>query len=211
MDKLKAVEYIIKNFGGLNKGVPIFKDPFRILIATIISQRTRDETTLKVSKKLFETFPTPQSLAEADQNFLSCLLKPAGFYREKARKIKKVASIVANEGLKPDIEFLLGLPGVGRKTANIVLAYGFGIPAIAVDTHVHRISNRLGLVKTKTPEETESALKRVLPPRMWIPLNHSMVAFGKTVCRPVKPLCKNCEIRKYCDYGKRTQDSLHNP
>jgi len=186
-------------------------DPFRVLISTVLSQRTRDENTERAARKLFEVYRTPEDLAKAKPEDLYDLIKESGMYRQKAERIVKISKIIVEKysGKVPDtLEELLRLPGVGRKTANIVLWVGFRKPALAVDTHVHRISNRLGWVKTKTPEETEKALKRLLPEKLWGPINGSMVEFGRNVCRPVNPKCEDCFLKKHCEYyRKRRKDS----
>ena len=176
---------------------------FKILIFTILSQRTRDESTYKASDKLFSVFDTPKKLANADVSEIEKLIRAAGFYRVKARRIKEVSGIILERygGIVPsDMHELLSLPGVGRKTANCVLVYGFGIDAIPVDVHVHRISNRIGIVKTKTPEETERELMDKIPRKYWKDLNELLVEFGKDTCRPVKPRCHDCIITDFCEY-----------
>lgn len=178
-------------------------DPFKVLISTIISQRTRDEQTKVASERLLTAFPTVQELAFAEVRDIETLIKPAGFYRVKAKKIKEVCNLLLEEydGIVPDnIESLLMLPSVGRKTANCVLVFGFGKPAIPVDTHVHRISNRLGLVRTQTPERTEMALQDVLPKKYWLDINHMLVRFGQMVCRPINPKCGICPITDLCEW-----------
>lgn len=176
-------------------------DPFRALIATVLSQRTRDEITEKAAKKLFSRYDTPSVLSKADVKDIEDLIREVGFYRVKAVRIKEIARIIDDQysGKVPeDLNELLALPGVGRKTANCVLVYGFGKQAIAVDTHVHRISNRLGFVSTKTPQETEMRLQEVLPEKYWLLINELMVRFGQDICRPVSPKCGNCTISRYC-------------
>lgn len=189
-----------------DKAVVWDKNPFRVLIATILSQRTRDENTEKATKKLFSRFKTPKGISEADLKELRKLIKPSGFYKVKAKRIKKVSRQLMNEfsGMVPKkIEELLKLKGVGRKTANCVLVYGFNLPAIPVDTHVHRISNRIGLVKTKNPEETEKKLMDTIPKKYWIEFNHLMVRFGQKKCFPRSPKCRICSVNLYCDYFKK--------
>ncbi|KUK32799.1 MAG: Endonuclease III, partial [Thermotoga sp. 47_83] len=181
-------------------------DPFRVLISTVLSQRTRDENTEKASKKLFEVYRTPQELAKAKPEDLYNLIKESGMYRQKAARIVEISRILVERygGRVPDsLEELLKLPGVGRKTANIVLWVGFRKPALAVDTHVHRISNRLGWVKTRTPEETEEALKKLLPEDLWGPINGSMVEFGRRICKPQNPLCEECFLKNHCEFYRR--------
>lgn len=183
------------------------KDPFSVLISTIISQRTRDEQTHVAARSLLSAFPTAKELAEADVEDIEQLIRPAGFYRVKARKIKEVCAILVNQngGYVPrNFDSLITLPSVGQKTANCVLVFGFGKEAIPVDTHVHRISNRLEMVKTKSPEETEQALRKMLPKRFWLDINHLFVQFGRTICKPIGPKCKTCPIFDLCSWsGKR--------
>jgi len=182
------------------------RDPFRVLIATILSQRTRDENTDKAAAQLFARFPTAEALARAPARTLERLIRPAGFYHVKAKKIKEVAITIVNryKGKVPrDLESLLELPLVGRKTANCVLVYGFGEPAIPVDTHVHRISNRLGLVNSRTPEQTERQLSQYFRKGQWIEVNEIMVRFGKKVCRPIGPKCSTCRLQDYCEWCEK--------
>lgn len=177
------------------------RDPFRVLIATVLSQRTRDEVTDRATEKLFKKFGTCSAIASADVRDIEELIQEVGFYRIKAPRVKEIARMIDNDfkGKVPaDMESLLSLPGVGRKTANCVLVYGFGMDAVAVDTHVHRISNRLGLVRTGAPEETETELRRVLPKRHWRNMNELLVRFGQDICRPVGPKCSLCPISDLC-------------
>lgn len=179
--------------------INIYDDPFKILITTVISQRTKDYVTVQSAKKLFEKFKTVKRLSESSEEDIAALIYPAGFYREKARMIKKIAKIIDNiESVPNDLDSLLKLPGVGRKTANIVLSAGFNINTIAVDTHVHRITNRLGWVRTKKAEDTEIELKKIIPEKYWHRLNGTLVIFGQTICKPVSPKCKICPVNKYC-------------
>jgi len=178
-------------------------DPFKVLIATILSHRTRDEATRVAADNLFRVYGSAKELAEADPKQIEQLIKPVGFYRVKARRIIEVSKIICERfgGVVPDdFEALTSLPSVGRKTANCVLVYGFGKPALPVDTHVHRISNRLGLVSTKTPEETEDALKRVIEKEYWVKINDLLVKFGQQICRPVKPRCEVCTLKPFCRF-----------
>jgi len=178
-------------------------DPFRILIGTILSQRTRDEKTTLATERLFRRFRGPEELATAKEAEVRELIRPVGFYNMKARSIIKVAKKLVDEfgGEVPsEMDALLSLPSVGRKTANCVLVYGFDMPAIPVDTHVHRISNRLGLVETKTPEETEAELVERVPKRYWLELNDLFVRFGQTTCKPIGPRCADCTLRVRCRY-----------
>ena len=178
-------------------------DPFRILIGTILSQRTRDENTTKAVSNLFARYSTAEELAAADEGDVKVLIRPAGFYNVKAKSIIRVSRQLLEEfkGRVPDnVDDLLKLHSVGRKTANCVLVYGYGIPAIPVDTHVHRISNRLGLVETKGPDETEKELTKKVPRRHWLELNDVFVRFGQTTCRPIGPRCDICTLRGVCKY-----------
>ncbi|MDI6840585.1 MAG: endonuclease III [bacterium] len=183
--------------------------PYKVLISTILSQRTKDGVTHTVTKRLFSKYSTARGATSPDEfkslstKEIESLIKPVGFYKVKAKWIKEIAAILVDKfdsKVPNTLSELLSLPGVGRKTANCVLAYGFGIPALPVDTHVHRISNRLGIVKTNTPYETEQALMQVIPREYWGTLNTAMVEFGKEICRPVKPRCKGCELNKLCKY-----------
>ena len=179
--------------------------PLSILIGTILSARTRDENTSAVVKKLFTKYKTAHSLARAEVSDVEKIIKSTGFYRVKARRIIKVASLIDSKysGRVPDsLDELLKLPGVGRKTANCVLVYAFEKPAIPVDTHVHRISNRLGLVETKTPEETEFALMEKIPKKYWLKINDTFVMYGQNICKPISPMCSVCQIKKVCKYYK---------
>lgn len=184
--------------------------PFQMLIATLLSSRTKDSVTIPIVKKLFEKFPRPEDYSDMDVKQLEELLFGIGFYRIKARNIKKLSGIILEKyggGIPNSFEGLTSLPGVGRKTANCIIAYTFNKPAIAVDVHVHRISNRLGWVKTKAPEEAEESLKRAVPRPLWREVNKLFVDFGQRVCLPVKPRCKECKIQKYCDYYKRADNN----
>jgi endonuclease-3 len=177
------------------------RSPFRLLVACVISLRTKDEVTAEASRRLFGFAPTPDLLAEMDVERIAKSIYPAGFYNTKARQLQEIARIVRDDHsgtVPPDEGSLLDLPGVGRKTANLVLGLGFGIPAICVDTHVHRISNRLGLVTTKTPEQTERALNEVLPRDLWIPINDLLVTFGQNRCHPTSPKCTGCPLDDLC-------------
>ncbi len=181
------------------------RGPFSILIGTILSARTKDETTTEVVQKLFSKYDSPNSLANAKVKDIEKIIKPIGFYHVKARRIIEVASIINSKfkGKVPEkLDELTDLPGVGRKTANCVLVYAFDKPAIPVDTHVHRISNRLGLVKTKTPEETELELTKKIPKKYWLNINDTFVMYGQNICKPISPLCKVCRIKKNCKYFK---------
>ncbi|MDD1769069.1 MAG: endonuclease III [Methanomassiliicoccales archaeon] len=178
-------------------------DPFRVLISTVLSQRTKDENTSVASRRLFSRFDTPKALANAPVDEIRSLIRPAGFPAAKSKAVKEISRIIHEDygdEVPSNVESLLALPLVGRKTANCVLVYGFDLDAIPVDTHVHRVSNRIGLVKTMNPEETERRLVQIVPRDLWKIVNTSFVAFGKTICRPVGPKCGECPVNKYCDY-----------
>jgi endonuclease-3 len=176
--------------------------PFRTLISCILSLRTQDRTTMDASTCLFSVADTPQRILEIRTSRLEKLIYPVSFYRVKAQTIKKIARDVIDKfgGQVPDsLAELLTLPGVGRKTANIVVTLAFKKPGIAVDIHVHRISNRLGYVSTKNPDDTEMVLRKKLPRRHWIVLNDLLVTFGQNLCKPVSPFCSKCPIGGYCE------------
>ena len=178
-------------------------DPFKILIGTILSARTRDKNTSKVIRKLFARFRTPDDIASADIEEIKKLIRSIGFYNVKAERIKQVSEIIVRKfgGQVPDdIDSLLELPGVGRKTANCVLVYAFNKPAIPVDVHVHRISNRLGLVDTKTVKQTEIELNKLVDRRLWTRVNNTFVMYGQNVCLPLRPICTICELKEVCKY-----------
>jgi endonuclease-3 len=179
--------------------------PLSILIGTILSARTRDENTSSVVKILFSRYKTARELANAKVSDVEKIIKKTGFYHVKAKRIIEVASIIDSKfsGKVPEtMKELLSLPGVGRKTANCVLVYAFNEPAIPVDTHVHRISNRLGLVKTKIPEETEVELMKKIPRRYWTRINDTFVMYGQNICKPISPMCYACQIKRECSYYK---------
>ncbi len=175
--------------------------PFKVLIATILSLRTRDDTTAVAAPRLFTVADTPQSMVKLSADEVAQLIYPVGFYRTKARDILTICQqlLTQHAGEVPaDMNQLLALPGVGRKTANLVLAIGFGIPAICVDIHVHRICNRWGYLTTTTPEETEQVLRQALPSAFWIPINGLLVTLGQQICHPTSPRCSQCPLRTVC-------------
>jgi endonuclease-3 len=187
------------------KGAVELGDPFKVLIATVISQRTREEQTTAIARRLFARYPHAAALAEAPVEELERLLQGALYPEVKAPRLKAIARTLHEQynGQVPQtIEELLALPGVGRKTANCVLLYAFHIPALCVDVHVHRITNRLGWFKTTTPEQTEKALARVLPRPYWLTINRLMVQHGRAICLPVVPLCPRCPVRQWCMTGQ---------
>lgn len=176
-------------------------DPFKVLISTILSARAKDEVTEVISEELFRTYPTAKKLAIATPADIIPIIKKIGFYNAKSRNIIAAARMIRDEfgGKVPNTrEELVKLPGVGRKVANCVLVYSFKKDAIPVDIHVHRISNRLGWVKTKTPEETEEKLEALVPKKHWQTINDTFVAHGKTICAPVSPKCSVCPVNKWC-------------
>jgi endonuclease-3 len=191
-----AKRYDIDRFVGENG-----PDPFRILIGCVISLRTKDEVTYPATRRLFAKARTPAGMGKLTAATIEKAIYPAGFYRTKARQIRSIARLLEerHRGRVPDtIEELLMLPGVGRKTANLTVTLGFGKPGICVDTHVHRITNRLGWVASRSPDETEQALRRVLPRRWWIPINETLVRHGQQVCKPISPVCSACVVERRC-------------
>lgn len=179
-----------------------FKDPFIVLIACILSLRTNDRTTYPATLRMLELGKTPADFAKVNVDDLSKAIYPVGFYKNKAEQIIELSKVLVEkyDSVVPDsIEELIKFKGVGRKTANLVLSEGFNKPAICVDVHVHRIFNRLGYIKTKTPEESETALRKKLPKKHWIDINSLLVTHGQNVCKPVKPLCAQCPIYDYCE------------
>lgn len=178
-----------------------WKNPFLVLIACVLSLRTKDETTLPASERLFKLANTPQGMLKLSPKQIEKAVYPVGFYITKAKNILGICRDITerfDNKVPDDIDILMTMKGVGRKTANLVLTEGFGIPAMCVDTHVHRISNRFGYVATKTPEETEQGLRKKLPKRYWMDYNAILVTWGQNVCRPISPLCSKCGVKKYC-------------
>ena len=175
--------------------------PFEVLVSTLLSLRTKDEVTAEAAKRLFARANTPQQILALGESELTGLIYPVGFYPTKAKRLMEISRIILAEygGKVPDsIEAMLKLPGVGRKTANLVMVEGFKKDAICVDTHVHRISNRIGYVKTKTPDQTEFALREKLPRKHWVRYNELLVAFGQVLCRPISPFCSKCPVVQMC-------------
>lgn len=199
--KILKNEYIKNRKPIVTEISEIDKDPYKILIGTLLSLRTKDAVTKQASNKLFATADTPEKIVELSQKQIEKLIFPVGFYHRKAENIKLVSKIILQKyaGKVPDnLDELLSLPGVGRKTANLVLVLGFDKFGVCVDTHVHRISNRWGFVKTKSPEETEFALRKKLPKKYWKIYNDYLVSFGQNICKPISPICSKCEIEKWC-------------
>jgi endonuclease-3 len=177
------------------------RSPFRLLVACVISLRTKDAVTAEASRRLFALADTPAALAALDERRIADAIYPCGFYVTKAGQLRRIAQILRDlygGEVPPSEEALLELPGVGRKTANLVLGLGFEVPAICVDTHVHRISNRLGMAATPTPEKTERALAKILPRDLWIDINDLLVTFGQNQCHPVSPRCSDCPLEDLC-------------
>ena len=216
MERARLVEEIVKRLRQVVPSLnpPIHKmfevqkrDPYRVLVCGILSARSRDDKTVEVCKKLFEKYPTPQELFKAPLEEIEKTLKGIGLYRQKAKYLKGAVKVLLEKysGRLPDnLQELVKLPGVGRKIANIILIHAFGKDAVAVDTHVHRIANLLGLVDTETPHQTEEELKRVAPKRYWKELNYLLVGLGQTLCTPQRPKCEKCPLRDICLYY-RTQ------
>lgn len=177
-------------------------DPFQVLISTVLSLRTKDEVTTISSRKLFARAKTPEEMLLLDPKEIEDLIYPVGFYKTKARNILKICKILIEDydrQTPDDLHELLKLPNVGRKTANLVLTLGYNKLGICVDTHVHRISNRLGYVQTKQPDETEMVLRDKLPEKWWIAINDILVAFGQALCKPISPFCSQCKVADYCE------------
>jgi endonuclease-3 len=176
-------------------------DPFRILISCVISLRTKDDVTFPATERLFARATSPAQMRRLRRPTIAKLIYPAGFYKRKAEQIQAISRILdeSHQGVVPhEMDALLALPGVGRKTANLVITLGFDLPGICVDTHVHRITNRLGWVRTTTPDQTEMALREFLPARHWIPINETLVRHGQQVCKPLSPICTSCQIQADC-------------
>jgi endonuclease III len=205
-DVASALDTLIEFAKGLDVPVvtlaaEVSGDPWEVLAACLLSLRTKDAVTAVAVKRLFGKARTPRELLAIPELELAQLIYPVGFYKTKAKVLREVARAILEEhgGLVPDsLDGLLSLKGVGRKTANLVLTQAFHKPGICVDTHVHRITNRWGYVKTKTPDETEQALRDRLPPRFWIPINQTLVAFGQGLCGPISPRCSECPISQAC-------------
>lgn len=203
----KDIESLFENLNQseIIKKAPVFKfanfsaSPFKVIISTVLSARTRDEVTIDAVNRLFDKFDTVGKLARSSVNEIAELIKPVGFYRQKAKYIKEIAIHVLRHGLPRTYDELILLPGVGRKTANIILSYVYGWDVIAVDTHVHRISNRIGIVKTRTTLQTEKELMKRIPQKYWKRINLLFVALGQMICRK-KPHCSICPINNHCDY-----------
>ena len=202
----RFVETIEANYRDWNPPIITFianrgATPFEVLVSTLLSLRTKDEVTGEAAGRLLAVARTPEEMVTLSAEAIEKLIYPVGFYPTKAKRLLEISHILLDryEGRVPDdLDALTALPGVGRKTANLVMVEGFKIPAICVDTHVHRISNRIGYVKTKTPDKTEMALRKKLPKRHWVRYNELLVAFGQVLCRPVSPFCSRCPVSEMC-------------
>ncbi len=178
------------------------RDPFRVLVSCIISLRTKDDVTAEAGKRLFAKAKTPEEVARLNPKIIEKLIYPAGFYRVKATQIRDISKQITEDykGVTPNtIDELMLFKGVGRKTANLVVTLGYGLPGICVDIHVHRITNRWGYVLTKTPEKTETALREKLPKKYWISINDLLVSYGQNLCKPISPFCSICKLNEFCD------------
>lgn len=197
---------VLKKFYYSRKGAVHFSSPFKVLISCILSQRTKEENTEKASLKLFSVADTPEKLAKLSLREIESLIKQVGFYKQKARRIKQIAKIILekyNGKIPKNREELMRLPGVGFKTSAVTLSYGHGIPIIAVDTHVNRISKRLGLVKENANvEEVRKTLEKIFPKSQWKYVNLGFVNFGREVCKPINPKCNECELKNICKFYK---------
>jgi endonuclease-3 len=202
MENISEIINILNNANQpRSKFVQLMEDPYLVLIACILSLRTNDKTTYPATLRMLKLAKTPKEMAKISQENLEKAIYPVGFYSNKAKQIIELSKIITkelNSQVPNTIEELIKFNGVGRKTANLVLAKGFQIPAICVDVHVHRIFNRLGLIKTKNPEETEFELRKKLPQKYWLDINTLLVTHGQNVCKPIRPKCKDCPITKFC-------------
>lgn len=209
---MKSIENIDKIINGIKKAnfpqrdfvkmMETFHDPFKVLICCILSLRTNDLTTYPCSLRMLELGTKPEDFLNIDVDTLAKAIYPVGFYKNKAQQILDISKELVekyNSKVPDSIDELVKFKGVGRKTANLVMAKGFGVPAICVDVHVHRISNRLGWVKTKTPDETEMELRKLLPQKYWLDINTILVTFGQNHCKPQKPMCETCPVKDYCE------------
>jgi endonuclease-3 len=182
--------------------IAVKNDPFLVLVSCILSLRTKDKTTIEASKRLFKISSNPKNMVKLPRERLEKLIYPVGFYRNKAKVILNISRKLIksfNSKVPDKLDKLLEFKGVGRKTANLVLGLGFNIPAICVDTHVHRISNRLGWIRTRSPEDSEEALKKIIPRNYWIELNTILVTFGQNLCEPASPFCSRCAVYGFCE------------
>lgn len=210
-ERIAILDEIVRQVEPLKPPVVAFersirRTGFRVLISVLLSARTRDPVTKEASEKLFNQAATAAEIAELDEGEIAQLIYPVGFYKQKAAHIKKIAELMKERDEIPaSLEELTQLPGVGRKTANLVLALAFNQPAIAVDIHVFRISKRLGWASGSTPDKVEEELRNSFPPGQWIRINQTLVGFGQTLCKPKGPLCDQCSITDHCNYFKEVQ------
>jgi len=206
MNKIEKIISVLRKTNKISMLGSFSKEkPFYVLISTILSARNRDTMTRIAVKRLFSKYKTPEEIANAPIRKIEKLIVKSGTYKTKAKRVKEVSKILLEKykGKVPDtMEELITLPGVGRKTAGCVLVYAFNKKAIPVDTHVHRLSNRLGIVKTKRREDTEKELMSIVPKRLWKYVNEVFVLHGQNICRPIRPLCEKCPITRYCNYYK---------
>ncbi|MBY8991549.1 MAG: endonuclease III [Candidatus Lokiarchaeota archaeon] len=210
---LDEIEDILEGSAHLDELADNKQDPFKILISTILSARTRDSNTKLATERLFKNHYTPKLIAEEEIEVIEDLIRVSGFYKVKAARVREVSRIILeeyNSQVPKDFEDLINLPGVGTKTANCVLVYAFKIPAIPVDTHVHRIPNRLGWIKTTRPNQTEEELKKIIPKIEWIRLNRVLVRFGQQICLPNHPKCDVCSINTFCAKDFSMEIALRN-
>ena len=200
--KLLKAQNRLFNIPAVTQISNISRSPFMVLISCILSLRTKDNTTMQASERLFNLARKPEGMKALSIQTIEKTIYPVGFYRNKAKAIKNICKDLVekyNSKVPDAIDELLKFKGVGRKTANLVVTIGYGKPGICVDTHVHRVTNRWGYVKTKTPEETEFALRKKLPEKYWIIINDLLVTFGQNICKPISPLCSQCKLYKYCE------------
>ncbi len=197
----KIVKFLKSEYSGDEFATKNKRDPFRVLVSCLISLRTKDEVTFEASKRLYKLADSPKKMMNLDVRKIEKAIYPAGFYKTKAKRIKEISKRLVEEHkskVPSDIDELMKFNGVGRKTANIVITFGYDKPGIAVDTHVHRISNRLGFVNTQNPHDTEFALRKKLPKKYWIVFNELIVRHGQNTCKPIGPKCFECGIKRYC-------------
>ncbi|MEO0281954.1 MAG: endonuclease III [candidate division WOR-3 bacterium] len=198
---IKILKYETRNLNKPAMDVIKKPDPYKILISCLLSLRTKDPITIKATENLFSMVSTPKDVIDIELDEIEKAIKSVNYYKTKAKRIKEISEELVSKynGQVPNnFDELIKLKGVGRKTANIVLTHAFGKNAIAVDTHVHRISNRIGIVETKTPEQTEIELKKKIPIKYWKDYNNLLVTWGQNVCLPIKPKCSTCKINKFC-------------
>ena len=198
MEIAKTLKLLQETYPQKTEMARTFRDQFQFLVAVMLSARSKDSATIPVAKALFAKAPTPQAILKLTRSEIEAILRPIGFFRVKAKYLQGLTLKVAAHGVPKTFEKLVALPGVSRKTANVVLSQFYGEPAIAVDVHVHRISNRLGWVQTTTSEETEQALQRIVPKNKWKDINRLLVQHGQALCLPRKPKCSECPIFMYC-------------